>query len=47
MSSWKRREREGNGEVCPKEGRKGDEEDGGREELGRNDGGLFRIRMGK
>lgn len=40
-------EREGNGEVCPKEGRKGDEEDGGREELGRNDGGLFRIRMGK
>lgn len=41
MSSWKRREREGNGEVCPKEGRKGDEEDGGREELGRNDGGII------
>lgn len=33
--------------MCPKGGRKGDEEDGGREELGRNDGGLFRIRMGK
>lgn len=40
-------EREGGKWGGVSKGRKGDEEDGGREELGRNDGGLFRIRMGK